>query len=147
MDRILKNVQMGKFITTALKRILKLVKLQSLVAKFCKMRKIWPCKVCDFVHFCITHGKLIPFSRCWYQFSVRNTKICKIFNLHRLTFSAFQLHRLTISAFFKILSTIQSVHWFHLMSLVSPPCDNNMQVPSTTNIANLPTFSATPKIF
>ena len=48
MDRILKNVQMGKFITTALKSILKLVKLQSLVAKCCKMRKIYPCKVCEF---------------------------------------------------------------------------------------------------
>ena len=40
MDRILKKVEVGKFITTALKRSLKLVKLQSLVAKCCKMRKI-----------------------------------------------------------------------------------------------------------
>ena len=40
MDRILKKVEVGKFITTALKSILKLVKLQSLVAKCCKMRKI-----------------------------------------------------------------------------------------------------------
>ena len=46
---ILKKVEMGKFhITTALKSILKLVKLQSLVAKCCEMRKIWPCKVCEF---------------------------------------------------------------------------------------------------
>ena len=30
-----------------------------------------------------------PFSRCWYQFSLRNTKIYKICNLHRLTFSTF----------------------------------------------------------
>ena len=48
MDKILKKVEMGKFITTALKSILKLVKLQSLVAKCCKMRKISPCKVCKF---------------------------------------------------------------------------------------------------
>ena len=41
MDRILKKVEMGKFTTTALKSILKLVKLQSLVAKCCKMRKIY----------------------------------------------------------------------------------------------------------
>ena len=40
MDRTLKKVEVGKFITTALKSILKLVKLQSLVAKCCKMRKI-----------------------------------------------------------------------------------------------------------
>ena len=37
MDRILKKVEMGKFITTALKSILKLVKLQSLVANIVKM--------------------------------------------------------------------------------------------------------------
>ena len=40
MDRILKKVEVGKFITTALKSILKLVKLQSLDPKCCKMRKI-----------------------------------------------------------------------------------------------------------
>ena len=48
MDRILKKVEVGKFITTALKSILKLVELQSLVAKCCKMKKIEPCKVCEF---------------------------------------------------------------------------------------------------
>ena len=37
MDRILKKVEVGKFITTALKSILKLVKLQSLAASCCKM--------------------------------------------------------------------------------------------------------------
>ena len=40
MDKILKKVEIGKFITTALKSILKLVKLQSLVAKRCKMWKM-----------------------------------------------------------------------------------------------------------
>ena len=40
MDRILKKVKMGKFITAVLKSIQKLVKLQSLVAKCCKMWKI-----------------------------------------------------------------------------------------------------------
>ena len=40
MDRILKKVELGKFITTALKSILKLVKLQSFIAKCCEMRKI-----------------------------------------------------------------------------------------------------------
>ena len=34
MDRILKKVEVGKFITTALTSILKLVKLKSLVAKY-----------------------------------------------------------------------------------------------------------------
>ena len=40
VDKILKKVEIGKFITTALKSILKLVKLQSLVAKRCKMWKM-----------------------------------------------------------------------------------------------------------
>ena len=40
IDKILKKVEIVKFITTALKSILKLVKLQSLVAKCCKTRKI-----------------------------------------------------------------------------------------------------------
>ena len=37
IDKIFKNIEIVKFITTALKSILKLVKLQSLVAKSCKM--------------------------------------------------------------------------------------------------------------
>ena len=40
MDKVLKKVEIVKFIATALKSILKLVKLQSLVAKCCKARKI-----------------------------------------------------------------------------------------------------------
>ena len=40
MGKILKKVEIGIFITTALKGILKLVKLQSLVAKRCKMWKM-----------------------------------------------------------------------------------------------------------
>ena len=40
LNEILKKVEIGKFITTALKSILKLVKLQSLVAKRCKMWKM-----------------------------------------------------------------------------------------------------------
>jgi hypothetical protein len=34
--------------TTAKKNIMKLVKLQNLVAKCCKAWKIYPCKVCKF---------------------------------------------------------------------------------------------------
>ena len=37
MNKILKNLEIVKFITTALKSILKLVKLQSLVVKCYKM--------------------------------------------------------------------------------------------------------------
>ena len=40
MGKILKKVEIGKFITTALKSILKLVKLKNLVAKRCKMWKM-----------------------------------------------------------------------------------------------------------
>ena len=48
MDKILKKVEIEKFITTALKSILKLVKLQSLVAKRCKMWKTYACEDCKF---------------------------------------------------------------------------------------------------
>ena len=40
VDKILKKVEIGKFITTALKSIQKLVKLQIFVAKRCKMWKM-----------------------------------------------------------------------------------------------------------
>ena len=48
IDKIFKNIELVKFITTVLKSILNLVKLQSLVAKCCKMQKIQACKVCKF---------------------------------------------------------------------------------------------------
>ena len=57
MDTILKKVEIRKFITTALKSIVKLVKLQSLVAKRCKMSK--PCKVGKFCILLYYKRKLI----------------------------------------------------------------------------------------
>ena len=39
-DKILKNIQIVKFMTTTLKSVQKLIKLQSLVAKCSKMQKI-----------------------------------------------------------------------------------------------------------
>ena len=53
--KILKKIYIGKFVTAALKSILKLVKLQSLVAKYCKSEKYNPVKFANFVYFCITH--------------------------------------------------------------------------------------------
>ena len=37
IDKIFKNIEIVKFITIALKSVIKLAKLQSLVAKCCKM--------------------------------------------------------------------------------------------------------------
>ena len=51
MDKIVKKVEIEKFITTALKSILKLVKLQSLVTKRCKMWKMYACEDCKFCIF------------------------------------------------------------------------------------------------
>ena len=96
MGKILKKVEIGKFITTALKSILKLVKLGLKL----KLGKVWlqnvvkcgkckPMKIGNFVYFCITHGKLIPTSRKRYQFSVCNTKVYKIHKLCRAMFSSF----------------------------------------------------------
>ena len=58
MGKILKKFETGKFITTELKSILKIVKLiiKSLVAKRCKCGKCKPVKIANFVYFCITHG-------------------------------------------------------------------------------------------
>ena len=89
IDKIFRNMEIANFITTALKSILSLVKLQSLVAKCCKMQKYNPVKFANFVHFCITYGKLIPFSRWWYQFSARNTKVYKICKFRRVISFAF----------------------------------------------------------
>ena len=85
IDGILKNFEIVKFITTELKSILK---LQSLVVKCCKMKKISSAKFANFVYFCITHRKLIPLSRKRYQFFVR-TKRYKICKLHRVIFFTF----------------------------------------------------------
>ena len=48
IDKIFENVGIVKFITTALKGVLNLVKLQSLVAKYCKMQKLHACKIRQF---------------------------------------------------------------------------------------------------
>ena len=40
LDEIFKNFKLGNYFTTAWKSIIYLVKLQSLVAKYCKIRKI-----------------------------------------------------------------------------------------------------------
>ena len=48
IDKIFKNIEIVKSITTALKSILILVKLQSLVAKYCKMQKLQACKIRQF---------------------------------------------------------------------------------------------------
>ena len=48
IDKIFENIIIVKFITTALKRVLNLVKLQSLVAKYCKMQKLQACKIRQF---------------------------------------------------------------------------------------------------
>ena len=48
IDKIFKNIEIVKFITTALKSVLKLVKLPSLVTKCCKMQKIYAFKICIF---------------------------------------------------------------------------------------------------
>ena len=45
---IRQSFEFGKSISTAGKSILNFIQLSSLVAKYCKMWKIWPRKVCEF---------------------------------------------------------------------------------------------------
>ncbi len=84
-----KSFKIVKFITIALKSILKLVKLQSLVVKCVKCEKYNHVKFANFEFFCITHEKLIPFSQYWYEFSVCSTKTYKVCKLHRVIFLTF----------------------------------------------------------
>ena len=129
-DKIFENIEIVKFITTALKRILKLVKSQSLVAKCCKMQKIQACKICK---FCIllyyarktdtTIEKTVSIFRTQYK-SIQNlptlqdhifhilqhfaTKLCN-FTKFRMLFNAVVMI-FTILIFLKIVSIMQSVH-------------------------------------
>ena len=129
IDKILKNIEIVKFITTALKSILNLVKLQSLVAKCCKMQKIEACKICK---FCIllyyarktdtTIEKTVSIFRTQYK-RIQNlqtlqghifhilphfaTKHCN-FTKFRMLVNAVVMN-FTISIFLKILSIMQSV--------------------------------------
>ena len=85
MDRILKKVEMGKIITTALKSILKLVKLQSIQ----NSQTLQGCIFLILQHFA--------------------TKLCNFTNF-RMLFNAVVMN-FPISTFFKILSIMQSVYW------------------------------------
>ena len=79
-----------------------------------------PAKFANFVHICITRGKLIPQSKKRYQFSVRNTK--SIQNLQTLKGHIFHtlqhfatklfnavIMNFTISMLLKILHIMQLV--------------------------------------
>ena len=74
--------------TTARKSLLKLIKLPSFVANYCKVRKIYACEVCTFCIFLYYATKALPqmaeIHRNWSGFSVRNTKI--LYNISPLTF-------------------------------------------------------------
>ena len=80
-----------KSFTTARKRILRLVELQGLVAKCCKIRKYSLAKFANFVYICTTRGKSYHFhcnfSSKMVTFSARNINIYKICKLHRAVFS------------------------------------------------------------
>ena len=67
---------------------MKLVKLQNLVAKCCKVWKIQPCKVCKFCICLYYVWKLLPFSaQKWPAISAHNTKYA---NFARLYFHILQ---------------------------------------------------------
>ena len=126
IDNIFKNIEIVKFITTVLKSVLNLVKLQSLVAKCCKRQKNKPAKFANSIYCCATRGKLIPLAGKRYQFSVQNlrtlqghifltlehfaTKLCN-FTKFRMLINTMTMN-FTISIFLKILSIMQWVHWF-----------------------------------
>ena len=90
IDEILIWAGRAKSNTTARKSILKLVKLQSLVAKCCKMRKKIALQIQQILYtfglraeVCTTFGSKVV------QISARNTKAFKIREIRRAIFSAF----------------------------------------------------------
>ena len=57
------NSHLGKkneIFLAARKSVLKLVKLPSMVAKYCKYGKYTLARFANFVYICITHGKALP---------------------------------------------------------------------------------------
>ncbi len=63
---ITQTSELGKFISTAGKSIINLVKLLSLVAKYRKMWNIQSCEVCEFCMLLYyTRGKALPLFEMW----------------------------------------------------------------------------------
>ncbi len=100
------------------KSILKLVKLQSLVAKCCKIRKIQPCKFREFSILLYYVQKFAPLlSRKWCKFLhviQEYTKFCKIwsaifsafYNISRPNFTNFKTLFLAVVMDFVLLAQI-----------------------------------------
>ena len=74
--------------STVGKSFLNLVKLRSLVAKYCTMLKIWSCKACEFSILLYYAGKSVTtFPHRGNAFPFLNTKVYKIRKLYRTIFS------------------------------------------------------------
>ena len=80
-----------KSITTARKSILKLVKLQSLIAKCCKMQKIQSCKFHEFCMLLYYMQKFAPLlSRKWCKLQHANKSIQNLLSLKCYIFRILQ---------------------------------------------------------
>ena len=83
-----------KFITTAEKIISKIVNVQNLVAKCWKMRKIQPCKICQFCILLYYKRKFAPqLAWKWCKFPLVIQKYTKLANFARLYFPHFSTFR------------------------------------------------------
>ena len=94
IDEVLIWARRTKFITTARKSILKLVKLQSLVTKCCKMRKIWHFKCSKFCILLYCVQKFAPLSaQKWCTFLhiiQKHTKFAKFAGLYSPHYTTFR---------------------------------------------------------
>ena len=93
VDEILTEARRTNFIGSAKRSILKFVKLQSLVAKCCEIRKINLATFANFVYICITRGDAYHFPANFglnvVGSFVRNTIMHKISKLEEAIFSVF----------------------------------------------------------
>ena len=85
---IRQTFELGKFISTADKSILNLVRLRSLVTKYCKMWKIQSCEVCKFrillyaQKSVTTFRNVVTLFRAKYK-SIQNSQTCIQANGHK----------------------------------------------------------------
>jgi hypothetical protein len=90
--------------------VLKLVKLQSLVAKCCKMRKIWPCKVHK---FCTACGNCYHFRpKCGSNFRTQYKSVRKLRTLQGYIFRILQHFATKLCNFTHSSMLFQGIYFF-----------------------------------
>ena len=97
---IRQTFEFGKSISTAGKSILNFIQLSSLVAKYCKMWKIWPRKVCEFCIILMYYARksVTTMWKCGNAFSrerIQNSQTLHYYIFDILQYLTTKLHNFT----------------------------------------------------